>query len=348
MAELKCNIANQEKTMMFAEAAQAGDAVRRQLTKNSDKLAAIVDRLRHKTPQFAMTIGRGSSDHACVFAKYLIETQMGVVTSPAGLSVSSVYKTALNVSDSLCIAISQSGKSPDLVSAVQAVRSAGAFTLAIVNDKDSPLAGAADEVIPLYAGAEQSVAATKSFISALASIAQLIAYWSGDKALTAAILELPDQLDTAWRIEWNAGAFARASSMFVLGRGLGYAVAREAALKFKETCRTHAEAYSAAEVLHGPAALIGENYPILAFSQNDRTRSGMRKTLRALAERGAAVYCAGVDDSDIVELQTIDTHPVLQPILMVQSFYRMANAISIARGLNPDRPPNLSKVTETV
>ncbi len=350
MANPQISVAQSDNTLMFAEAAEAGAAIRRQITRNNDKFARIADRLRTSKPVLATTIGRGSSDHACVYAKYLLEIELGVITSPAGLSVNSIYNTSLSAENSLCIAISQSGQSPDLVSAVAAIRKAGAFVVALVNVEDSPLAAAADEIIPLQAGPEKSVAATKSFITALAAIAQLVAHWKDDRELLDAITKLPDQLESAWDLDWRnaAEAFIDVQSMFVLGRGVGYGVAREAALKFKETCSIHAEAYSAAEVLHGPAALIADGFPVLAFSQNDETQSSMRDTLGTLAARGANVFACGVNHPSINNLPAISAHPILEPILMTQSFYKLVNAVSIARGLDPDRPPHLSKVTETV
>ena len=337
-------------TLMFDEAAESGDAVRRQLSENVDQIARIGARLRDRPPVAAVTVGRGSSDHAAVFAKYLLETRQGVLTSPSGLSVTSLYKSSLRLDNTLCIAVSQSGKSPDLVSAVKGMRQSGAFVVALVNAEDSPLTENADETIPLRAGPEISVAATKSYITALSTIAQLIAHWGQEQQLLQEIEKLPDQLNTAWELDWSAAsdAFASETSMFVLGRGLGYGLAREAALKFKETCSLHAEAYSAAEVLHGPAALIAEGFPILAFMQNDETSRSTSDTLLSLAARGANVFTAGLSDPLVTELPTLKAHPVLQPILMAQSFYKMVNTTALARGRDPDRPPNLAKITETV
>ena len=131
----------------------------------------------------------------------------------------------------------------------------------------------------------------------------------------------------------------------MLGRGPGFAVAQEAALKFKETCGLHAEAFSAAEVLHGPMALVGEGFPVLVFTQADASEAGVLDLARALEARGAEVMVAG--GSDGKGLPTLSAHPTLQPIVRIQGFYRMANALAVARGLDPDSPPHLKKVTET-
>lgn len=338
---------------MFLEAGQASQVVAAQLGANAARAGRIAERLRAHPPRAVVTCARGSSDHAATFAKYLIETRTGVLTSSAALSVSSVYAAQQDLGEVLYLAISQSGKSPDLLAAVQAAKQAGAFTIALVNDTASPLAALADEVLPLHAGPELSVAATKSYIAALAAIAQLVAAWTGDDDLTAALAALPALLAQAWALDWTPAVerLKLARNLYVLGRGVGFGVAQEAALKFKETCGLHAEAFSAAEVLHGPMALVKEGFPALVFAQNDESRESVDAMARGLAERGADVLLAGAGDPAAPVggvLPALAAHPVIEPILMIQSFYRMANALSVARGYDPDSPPHLNKVTETV
>ncbi len=339
-----------QETLMFKEAAESASAVRAQISRYKATFADIGSDLRSRDLSAAIMVGRGSSDHAGVYGRYLIEILRGVVTSPSGLSVNSLYNAKLNTKNALCIAISQSGQSPDLVSSVKKVRESGGYTLALTNTVDSALAHVSHATIDLCAGPENSVAATKSFITSMAALAQLIAHWSNDEALISAIDELPDQMEAAWALNWDAAqpAFIKSSSAFILGRGVGYGITREAALKFKETSGIHAEAYSAAEVLHGPAAIIGKDFPILAFSQNDQTKTSLTQTLDKLAATGAKIFVAGQSHPDCVTLPTVKSHPLLEPILMVQSFYKLVNAVSVARGFNPDTPPNLSKVTETI
>jgi len=335
---------------MFKEAREAQSVVARQLAANPSVIARIADRLRRAPPRAVVTCGRGSSDHAATFAKYLIETRLGVVTASAALSVSSVYATPQLLAGTLYLAISQSGKSPDLIACVQAAKAAGAFTVALVNDAQSPLAQLADEVVPLEAGPELSVAATKSYIAALSAAAYLVAAWAQDRALLAALDPLPDQLATAWALDWTPAltSLKDARNLFILGRGVGFGVAQEAALKLKETCGLHAEAFSTAEVKHGPMALIGPGFPSLVFAQNDETYDSVLDTAHSLAQRGADIWLAGDSTPGPKALPVLTAHPALQPILMIQSFYRLANALSLARGFNPDLPPHLNKVTETV
>jgi glucosamine--fructose-6-phosphate aminotransferase (isomerizing) len=339
-----------EKTRMFLEAGQASEVVAAQLGANAARVEAIAERLRAHPPRAVVTCARGSSDHAATFAKYLIETRTGVLTSSAALSVSSVYAAHQAMDGVLYLAISQSGKSPDLLAAVRAAKAAGAFTLALVNDEASPLAQLVDAVLPLHAGPELSVAATKSYIAALAAIVQLVAAWTGDAALKTGLAALPDGLAKAWALDWTPAVerLAGASNLYVLGRGVGFGVAQEAALKFKETCGLHAEAFSAAEVLHGPMALVKPGFPVLVFAQNDESRASVDEMAKSLAAREADVLLVGAGEAGAGVLPALAAHPVIEPILMIQSFYRMANALSVARGYDPDRPPHLNKVTETL
>ena len=222
--------------------------------------------------------------------------------------------------------------------------------VALVNAEDSPLAQLADDLIPLRAGTERSVAATKSYIASLAAIVHLVASWSRDAQLAAALQQAPELLERAWRLDWSAAVthLMPANNMYVIGRGLGLGVAQEAALKLKETCGLHAEAVSAAELRHGPMALVRAGFPLLIFTQNDESRSGVTQLAAELAAQGADVLLAGADAARATILPTEGAHPVIEPLLFAQSFYRMANALSLARGGDPDRPPHLHKVTETL
>jgi glucosamine--fructose-6-phosphate aminotransferase (isomerizing) len=350
IAEPEASMLTPEKTRMHLEAGQASEVVAAQLGANAARVEAIAERLRAHPPRAVVTCARGSSDHAATFAKYLIETRTGVLTSSAALSVSSVYAAHQNMDGVLYLAISQSGKSPDLLAAVRAAKAAGAFTLALVNDEASPLAQLVDAVLPLHAGPELSVAATKSYIAALAAIVQLVAAWTGDAALKTGLAALPDGLAKAWALDWTPAVerLAGASNLYVLGRGVGFGVAQEAALKFKETCGLHAEAFSAAEVLHGPMALVKPGFPVLVFAQNDESRASVDDMAKSLTAREADVLLVGAGEAGAGVLPALAAHPVIEPILMIQSFYRMANALSVARGYDPDRPPHLNKVTETL
>ena len=338
-----------EATRMFAEAGEAGAAVARQLAEPG-RVADLGARLRRLSPRAVITCARGSSDHAATFAKYLIETRLGISTSSAAPSVSSVYGTLSKVDGALFIAISQSGRSPDLLSAVATARDGGAFVLALVNDMASPLADAADDALPLLAGPEISVAATKSYIAALAAVIGLVAAWSRDEELATGLREAPALLGRAWEQDWSplVEALRDANNLYVIGRGPGLGVAQEAALKLKETCGLHAEAFSAAEVRHGPMALVKPGFPVIVFRQGDESEAGIDALVADLAERGARVFVAGPPSRGVTSLPVVEAHPAIEPVLQIQSFYRAANALSAARGFDPDRPTHLAKVTETI
>ena len=338
---------SETETLMFNEAAQSASVIATQFARNSDVVQALAADLRQNPPPFVVTCARGSSDHAATYAKYLFETQLGLVTASASPSVGSVYEAPLQLRGALYIVISQSGKSPDLLRNAEAAKAAGARVVALVNVEDSPLALLAETVIPLGAGAERSVAATKSYLASLAAILQLGAYWKNDPALIAALDALPAAMTEAWACDWSAvtDGLVDAHNLFVLGRGPGLAAAQEAALKFKETCGLHAEGYSSAEVKHGPMALVGRDFPVLAFAQPDETGAGTRAVAEEFAARGAQVWLTGEGGN----LPTATApHPLCAPLLTIQSFYRAINALALRRGNNPDLPPHLNKVTETV
>jgi glucosamine--fructose-6-phosphate aminotransferase (isomerizing) len=223
--------------------------------------------------------------------------------------------------------------------------------VALVNAEHSPLAALADTVIPLQAGPEKSVAATKSFIGSLSAVLHLVAHWRQDAALLDALRELPEQLRAAFELDWSplVDGLREMHDLFVLGRGYGLAAAQEAALKLKETCALHAEAFSSAEVRHGPMELVGPRLPVLLFAQQDDSLAGVMATARDFHQRGAEVWAAAPGASGRDALPIVPTRqPMCAPILAIQSFYRAVNALAIARGRDPDHPPHLAKVTETV
>ena len=339
-----------EMTHMFREASEAADAVRAQYECNRLRAEALGLKLRSMAPRVVITCARGSSDHAATFAKYLIETRTGVLTASAAPSVSSIYGIQQDLRQCLFLAISQSGRSPDLVASAVAAKTAGATVVALVNTDNVPLTDIADFVLPLCAGPEQSVAATKSYIASLAAIVHLVAAWNADKLLMNALQEAPEMLARAWQLDWSAAlpTLQRANHLYVIARGVGLGIAQEAALKCKETCRLHAEAFSGAEVRHGPQALLQSNFPALVLTQDDETRPDVEALARELVARDVEVLFAGGVVKGSTTLPTIEAHAAIQPLLLAQSFYKLANALSIARGCDPDRPPHLRKITETM
>jgi glucosamine--fructose-6-phosphate aminotransferase (isomerizing) len=207
-----------------------------------------------------------------------------------------------------------------------------------------------DMLVPLQAGPERSVAATKSFITAMSAALGLVAGWNGDPSLMAAVADLPHQLQMAWDADWGEAVEPIASSqhLFVLGRDLTLGIAGEAALKLKETSALHAEAFSLAEVAHGPMALVGPDVPVLAFLSEAAIAGGAVDLVSSFQARGARVMAAGAEVPGAVILPVAPAAPAVRPILTIESFYRLADATARARGRDPDHPPSLSKVTETL
>jgi glucosamine--fructose-6-phosphate aminotransferase (isomerizing) len=347
---------------MFQEAASASSAVRAQLQTDGAAIAAIGAAVRRLAPRAVITCARGSSDHAATFAKYLIETRAGVLTASAAPSISSVYGVVQDLRGCLFIAISQSGRSPDLLASVAAAKAAGATILVLCNNPDAPLVAAADLTIGLRAGIETSVAATKSYLAALAALIRLVAAWTLDATLESDLAGLPALMDRSWALDWSAALppLESAAHLYVVGRGrgLGLGAAQETALKFKETCGLHAEAFSSAELRHGPYALLGPGFPALLFAQLDATRAGIEALGVELARRGLPVLIAGVQElgaaadaargAGAVLLPTISATAEIAPILLAQSAYRLIASLAMRRGFDPDRPAHLRKVTETV
>jgi glutamine---fructose-6-phosphate transaminase (isomerizing) len=331
-------------TCMFQEIGEAGDSVARQLGHNVGLLDELGTRLRALDPPLVATIARGSSDCCALYLKYLVEIVSGAPCASIGPSVATLYRAPMRLHGAVSVAISQSGRSPDIVEMQRAARRGGALAVALVNEVASPLAGEAEVLLPLCAGPERSVAATKSMIAGLVAGASLVAAWREDRPLADAIACLPDILrgQTAPPPADMLERLAGARSAFVLGRGATLAIAAEAALKLKETCAIHAEAYSAAEVKHGPMALVKTGFPVLMLPPGDKAQAMFAAIATDFAARGARLLVAGEGLPVLLGL-----HPVLAPIAMIQSFYRLAAALGVARGLDPDRPPHLDKVTIT-
>jgi glutamine---fructose-6-phosphate transaminase (isomerizing) len=339
-------------THMRAEIDESGAAIARQLAADGGRIDRLGRRLRALDPPLLTTIARGSSDCCALYLKYLAEIVVGIPCASIGPSIATLYSAPLRLSRAAAVSISQSGRSPDIVEMQRSARKSGAMTIAMVNEVDSPLATEAEELLPLMAGREQSVAATKSMIAGLVTGAALVAAWREDAALKNAVAGLPAILpaESAPPPSAMIERLARAEHAFVLGRGATIAVATEAALKLKETCAIHAEAYSSAEVLHGPAELARPGFLIVAFMPTDAGRDGMEMTLRLLAAAGADVVrvdSGGADAADRLACATAAS-PLLTPIAMIHRFYGLAEAVSRRLGRNPDHPRNLHKVTETI
>ncbi|MBY6093983.1 SIS domain-containing protein [Priestia flexa] len=328
-------------SIMEREALEASARVRDQLAHNGAVLQQLGAQLRTTPPKFVMWVGRGSSDHAGVFAKYLIEIEMGIPTFASAPSIASIYGRPLQLEGALVLVISQSGRSPDILAQARMAKESGARVVALVNDEQSPLAALADFVLPLRAGEEKAVAATKSYLATLSALLQLVAAWSGRRELAGAMDQLPQALTAAAEapVQLRAKPLAEVKNLVVLGRGLGYAIAKEIALKLKEVCGIHAEAFSSAEFLHGPVTLVEQQLTVLDLDIDDESAAAHREQMAEIAHRGATV---------IRMSQVGQPHPRLAPLTLMQRFYLDVEKVALARGIDPDNPKGLKKVTQTL
>jgi glucosamine--fructose-6-phosphate aminotransferase (isomerizing) len=344
-------LSDEPMTQMRREIGEIPSVAARQLAEGLPRYREEGRRLRREAPRFLVTCARGSSDQAALFLKYLVETRIGIPVASVGPAVASVYEAQLSYDGGVCLTVSQSGGSPDIASLQRAASRGGARTVALLNTTDSLVGREADVVLPLLAGPEKAVAATKSYVASLVALIGVLAGWCDDAALIDAMRRLPETLEAALRQDWSAALLPVASSrsIFTIGRGPGLAIAGEAALKFKETCRLHAEAYSAAEVRHGPIALAGDRLCAFLFAIGDGGLASIRETEHALRRSGATVFGVGGDGGREERLSVAETgDPVLDALSQIVSFYGFVETLAVGLRENPDSPTHLRKITETV
>lgn len=348
-------------THMFQEAGQVGEMIARQIA-DLPLTEQLVVRTQQSHNGHFLTIARGSSDHAANYFSYLVTSRLGIVTSSLSPSLITVHRAPLNVSDATVFGFSQSGASPDLIESVQYLAQRGAQTIACVNQPDSPLSHVAHHQWPIHAETEQSVAATKSCIGIMSLAAQWVGLWQKDRQLLSDIHHLSRWMAAPdfERTTDELAPYLPIDQAYVIGRGLSYSIALEAALKLKETCAIQAEAFSAAEVRHGPMRLIERNYPVFVFITNGVEQAQLIEFSVEMARRGARIlaWClsdltlqhtlhqAGIQ-TQVVPIAAADLDPVLTPLVLLQNFYQWVSHLAVARGLNPDQPLFLNKVTQT-
>ena len=327
---------------MAQESRESPEKIANQLIENKPRIVQLGEQLRDFNPRSVMIVGRGSSDHAGVFAKYFIEIELGIPTFAAAPSVSTIYNRQLILKDCLVIIISQSGRSPDILEEARQCKASGAYCVALLNDTIAPLADIVDTVIPLLAGEEKSVAATKSFLTTLSAIMQIVAYWKQDHQLISALDDIAPALKKVIleKQQLKADDLIGVKNLIVLGRGLGYAISKEMALKLKEVCAIHAEAFSSAEFLHGPVALVDEMLNVLMVKVVDESSTAHDEQALEIKNRGAKLIY--LDQASQV------LHPRIAPLIVMLRFYLDIEKVAVARELDPDNPIGLKKVTETL
>jgi glucosamine--fructose-6-phosphate aminotransferase (isomerizing) len=352
-------------TRMRREIGQIPAVVARVLSEAPHDLQAVAAAVRRARPRFAVIAARGTSDHAANYAQYLMEIHLGLPTGLAKPSITTIYERPLRWKGGLLLAISQSGQSPDIVAVVSAARKSGAMTVAITNHPDSPLGEAAEHVLPCRAGRELAVPATKTYVAQLAVVAALVEAIKPSTDLAHGLASLPGALRETLRTtdRWLAGDgaksapgptavahFARANRALVVSRGYNLATALELALKFKETCGLFAEAYSTADFAHGPVVLAQPRVPVLAIRPDGPMGGLVDETLLQTSARGGIpVVIGGHEAAGRVGALALpfDLPEALTPIVYVVPGQLLVEATARRRGISPDAPPGLGKVTRT-
>jgi glucosamine--fructose-6-phosphate aminotransferase (isomerizing) len=343
---------------MRQEIAEAPDAVER-VAGDTAALAEVAAAIRDARPGFAVIAGRGTSDHAAIYAQYLLETHVGIPSGLAKPSVTTVYDAHVALRGGLVLAISQSGQSPDIVAVIRAAREAGALTVAITNDIGSPLADAAAWRLDCHAGRELAVPATKTYVAELAVVAGLVAAIADSDDLARGLAALPDALRATIDLtdRWLDGPgsatvedLAATDRALVVSRGYNLATAFELALKLKETAGIFADAYSTADFAHGPRVLARHDVPIVAIRPDGAMGSLVDATLDGVAARGGRVTLIGGPESAarVGALAMPAALPeALTPLQYIVPGQLVVEATARRRGMNPDAPAGLGKVTLT-
>lgn len=341
----------EQYAQMEREALEAPQRVEKMLAANRAQTRSLGARLLRRRPSMIITCARGSSDHAAACFRFAMQSLLRVPAFDMSPSIASVYDVDLDLEGALFILVSQSGKSPDMIRAASWAKENGAITLALVNTTDSDLARACDEVIDIGAGPETSVAATKSFICSVAAGLQIACEAGDDAAALKAVDALPDVLGRAVELDWSPllEALGHPEHAYVVGRGPSLGIAQEMALKLKETSVLHAEAFSAAEIMHGPLQLLTKPIPVLVLSQDDGSAASTQDLLTKLSGTRANVIVAKSGHTGKNALPVLESlHPLVAPLAALQSFYGVAGALARQRGHDPDQPSLLKKITETV
>ncbi len=340
-------------SQFLAEIREQPQALRR-LLEHSAEYERVAKHLRDRN--LVRMVGHGSSDNAAAFGVYAFGVLPGLTAVRDSISLTVYYGAKLDMTGSTVVALSQSGRTPDVLEYVIRARRAGAFTIAVTNDPGSELALEAEALLPLMAGPERAVAATKTYVNTLAALALLAGHIAGrGEELTRKLEEVAELLARHLPLlERAAGSiavpFASIGRMFVIGRGPEFATAREIALKLLETCQIAAEPLTATDLAHGPVAALDPLFPVWAVAAGDATLQAVVDATARARAAGAAVIASGTAAEALADAQYVlpvprPSEPLLAPLLSVVPGQLFAGAVARAKGLDPDRPRGLSKVT---
>ncbi len=340
---------------MLDEIAEQPDALRR-LADHALEYGLVAAEMQRRHVHYIRLVGHGSSDNAASYGVYAFGLLPGWTAARDSISLTVYYGADIDVSDSCVVALSQSGETPDVVEYVERARGRGAYTVGITNDSASPLAQAAEAVLPLAAGAEHAVAATKTYTAQLAALALLAGHAAGRGAeVVEAVRATADAMRgmipalEAKVLELSV-PFAYVGRMFVIGRGPEFATAREVSLKLLETCRVAAEPLTATDMVHGPVAALDTLFPIWAIASDEQSLPAVQEAARRAQAVGATLVACGsladrIEHPDYLLPVPVPPLPILAPLLSIVPGQLFAWALARAKGLDPDRPSGLTKVT---
>lgn len=338
---------------MMQEILSAPNLIQNQIKSNDSVYQEIAKILQRNKWNFSATIARGSSDHCSSFFSYLLGLKTNIFCGSLPPSLLSIHESAISFNNSLVFGVSQSGASPDIIKALEQSKKMGANTISFINEKESKLEQISNYTIPLGAGLEESVPATKSFLSTLTAMVSLVAKWCNDSELSYSLEKLPEALSKSFEIDFEPllKECQNIEKMIILGRGLGYGIASEASLKINETCKIQTSPYSAVEFKHGPITLVNKGDPVIVFISDGKEKASILDMCRNLVSYGAKVFTIGASEpiSGTISIRTNSVgNSIVDLITAIGAFYPFAEKLSNSRGLNPDMPEHLKKVTKTL
>ncbi|HHW48899.1 MAG TPA: SIS domain-containing protein [Clostridiaceae bacterium] len=342
--------------LMLNEINEQPEVLKRCMEKNKDSVKKLAEEIRKRNIEWIYIAARGTSDHAGIYGKYIIESELGIPVALAAPSVFTLYQKSVNFKNGMVIGISQSGKAADVLEVIKSAKSQGALTVSITNFPDSPMAQEANFHLDLSAGLEKSVAATKTFTSQMLVLALLVAELSGNDELKKELSLVPENishiLSTADTIKNKVERYRFISECFVLSRGMNYAIALESALKIQETTYTRAKAFATSDFQHGPIAMVDKNIPVIVYAPDGPSLKDTEAMIDKLAELGIELIVVSnkrsVLDKGTCSLSIPHTaNDIISPFYNAVVAQLFACNLSLAKGLNPDSPRMLSKVTIT-
>jgi glucosamine--fructose-6-phosphate aminotransferase (isomerizing) len=338
-------------SILLSEINEQPAALERALTGSKDAIAELVAAIKARDVRYVILAARGTSDHAATYAKYLLQLTVGIPCGLAAPSVHTLYEADVNYKDALVIGVSQSGAGDDINEVMTQARKSGALTAAITNTEGSKLSQIAEHVLFCHAGVEKAVAATKTYTTTLGIFAKLAARWAGNDELAETLGRVPDAmhkelLGLEGKAQTVAHSLTHAERILAIARGLHLCTAIESSLKIAETTHTTTQAFSSADLLHGPIASVPANTPCLLLLPDGKTKPMMLEVAAKLASRGARVLTLATDPDAALPLTNTGTE-LLAPLVDILPAQLLAYHLTVARGLDPDNPSGLTKVTVT-